>query len=100
MKSPVNVQLQYPAQTQQVHLTIHLATMNGDHQDVKDLASAREQSEVEIPRVRNFVYGESPGRLSLFVSDRNYEGGRDKWEEHSKLVNIMSNDPVFDKLPR
>lgn len=31
--------------------------MNADHQDVKDIASAREGADIEISRIRDFVYG-------------------------------------------
>ncbi|KAF7796498.1 hypothetical protein EIP86_007676 [Pleurotus ostreatoroseus] len=56
---------------------------NSDHQDVKDLASTRAQADVDVAVMRNFVHGT-----------------REKWEQHCKLVNVMSNDPIFHKSQR
>ncbi|KZT00615.1 acyl-CoA oxidase [Laetiporus sulphureus 93-53] len=50
---------------------------------VLDMTAARSQASIDVPRVRNYVYG-----------------GQDMWDRNTKFVKAMENDPVFDKSER
>ncbi|KAJ3537364.1 hypothetical protein NM688_g6701 [Phlebia brevispora] len=60
-------------------------TDNGhkDNRNLVDMAIARSQAEVNVAKLRDFLHG-----------------GQESWDIHRKLVNIMSNDPIFDKSQR
>ncbi|PCH43218.1 peroxisomal oxidase [Wolfiporia cocos MD-104 SS10] len=48
-----------------------------------DMAAARATTSIDVPRIRDLLYD-----------------GRDKWETSSRILRIMSEDPVFDKSQR
>ncbi|KAF5353255.1 hypothetical protein D9756_008030 [Leucocoprinus leucothites] len=48
-----------------------------------DMANARRNASVDVSLIRNFLHN-----------------GRTEWEKRSKIVDIMSNDPAFDKSQR
>ncbi|KAL4243883.1 Acyl-coenzyme A oxidase [Abortiporus biennis] len=54
-----------------------------DFQNKKDMLDARERANFDITQIRNFIHG-----------------GKNDWDAHHSIVQIMSNDPTFDKSLR
>ena len=63
-----------------------------------DMQRAREQTKLDVGLVRDFAHGEfkcsTQNCLANLVS---YKGNRKEWEDHDRIVRIMSKEPVFDK---
>ncbi|CAL1698461.1 unnamed protein product [Somion occarium] len=55
----------------------------GCAQNAEDVKLARTRSRIEVSAVRDFLYG-----------------GRELWDEHTEIANVVSEDPVFDKAQR
>ncbi|TDL27073.1 acyl-CoA oxidase [Rickenella mellea] len=60
-----------------------MAPIDPNQQTAKDMLKAREKSSLNIPVLRNFIYG-----------------GHAEWETYQKMVQILSSDPTFEKSSR
>jgi len=69
-----------------------------------DMSNARASSTVVVENIRDFLHRKfgscSILPLIIIVDLPPSVDGRDEWLARSRIVNILQNDPVFDKSQR
>ena len=76
---------------------------DANQQTALDMASARKRTSITVENVRNFLHRESLPRRFYINWLNNSElalDGCDAWERRRKIIDILQNDPVFDKSQR
>lgn len=69
----------------------------------RDMESVRGRTTINVVEVTHFIYSEShSGSLTQAHSSilNTKTDGKSEWDSHQKLVQILSNDAVFDKGKR
>lgn len=70
-----------------------------------DMSNARASSTVVVENVRDFLHRKFGScsilpHIIIIIDLPPSVDGRDEWLAHSRIVNILQNDPVFDKSQR
>ena len=65
-----------------------------------DMIAARRQTDFDVPKLRDFVYGQFMPHLELSVTSQSGTGSREKWLIRQRVAEVVSRDPVFDKTAR
>jgi hypothetical protein len=65
-----------------------------------DMEVARRRTAIDVSGARDLIHGAWRILILEVVLTVDTAGGRAAWEEHSRMVNILSQDSVFDPRPR
>jgi hypothetical protein len=62
--------------------------------------NARSQGSVDVALVREFLHSEEFLSLPMGYINDFHPAGPDEWKEHQEIIDILQNDPAFDKSTR
>lgn len=77
------------------------STRAPNDQAAADMELARNRTRLNVPVVRDYLYGERHNFVGeVHTLTMMWAGGRSGWEMHKNIAEAMRSDPVFEKEER